>query len=318
MNEEVGIIVARIQLYTPHEGQRSLIETVLKKHKRVIIFLGATNVSSRKNPLDYHNRKLMLETLYPSIEIHQLRDNKSNEEWAKSLDKKIIKHVPDGRVILYGSRDSCLETYLKSRGIFPTINIPQINDFNATELRDAVALEYINSDDFRKGIIFAQYNNFYPTAFSTVDVIATRFYNGELEILLGQKPYEVGGNFWRIPGGFIDPTDEFGRDAAARELREETCVDASPSLFNHIEQVRINDWRYAGTEHSIMTTIYSVHIGTTWHDKVICNEAKASDDLAKVKWFKISELNLDEMVVTEHRKCIRLFMNHSQFENIQK
>lgn len=315
---ETGIIVARFQSHTLHTGQRFLVDTVIKKHKRVIIFLGVTPVMSRKNALNYKIRETMVKSLYPSVEIYPLYDHKSNEDWVTSLEGTISELVEDKNVILYGSRDSCINTYLKHGGKYTSIIIPEKEKYNATELRESTAKEYINSDDFRKGIIYAQYNNFYPTAFGTVDVIATRFSNGELEVLLGQKSYEVGRNLWRIPGGFIDPTDEFGRDTASRELCEETCISASPSLFHIIDQVKVNDWRYIGTEHSIMTTIYSVHIGSGWHDKVINSEAKASDDLAKVKWFKFSELNLEEGVVREHRKCLNIFMNHPHFQYIQK
>ncbi len=172
----------------------------------------------------------MLKSLFPTIEIHPLNDHPSNEDWVINLESTIEELVPGSDILLYGSRDSCVETYLKNGGKLPSCHIEQEENYNATEVRDSISKEIIDSDDFRKGIIFAQYNNNYPTAYATVDVIATREQHGELEILLGQKPYEVGRDLWRLPGGFMDPTDEFGRDTASRELREEIAAGKAKLL----------------------------------------------------------------------------------------
>jgi ADP-ribose pyrophosphatase YjhB (NUDIX family)/nicotinamide mononucleotide adenylyltransferase len=314
---ETAIIVARFQISSLHDGQKHLIDTVVSKHKRIIIFLGLTPIKSRKNPLNYKNREIMVKSLYPNVEVYPLYDHKFNSEWVENLERNIKELVPDENVILYGGRDSCIETYVKSSGKYKTVLVSQNKDYNATELRDEISKECINSDDFRKGIIYAQYNNVYPTAFSTVDIITTRYNNNELEILLGQKSYEVGKNFWRLPGGFIDPSDEYGRDAASRELREETTINASPSLFQIIEQVKIRDWRYNNTEHSIMTTIYSIHINSGWNDKIINSTAHAGDDLEEVKWFKFNDLNLDNDVTYEHRNSIQIFINSPYYEYIK-
>lgn len=69
----------------------------------------------------------------------------------------------------------------------------------------------------------------YPAFAVTVDVVVLTMAEGLLHVLLvcrGEEPYE---GKWAIPGGFKRP-DETLDDAAKRELREETGVDAAALL----------------------------------------------------------------------------------------
>jgi 8-oxo-dGTP diphosphatase len=69
----------------------------------------------------------------------------------------------------------------------------------------------------------------FPAFAVTVDVVILTLANGVLQVLLvrrGQAPFE---GMWAIPGGFKRPTETLD-EAARRELREETAVDAAASL----------------------------------------------------------------------------------------
>lgn len=69
----------------------------------------------------------------------------------------------------------------------------------------------------------------YPPFAVTVDVVILTMAGGELQALLvrrGQAPFE---GMWAIPGGFKQPTETLD-DAAARELSEETGLDAARLL----------------------------------------------------------------------------------------
>ena len=69
----------------------------------------------------------------------------------------------------------------------------------------------------------------FPAFAVTVDVVILTMSAGSLHVLLvrrGEDPYE---GFWAIPGGFKRP-DETLDEAAKRELREETGVDAAAVL----------------------------------------------------------------------------------------
>jgi 8-oxo-dGTP diphosphatase len=69
----------------------------------------------------------------------------------------------------------------------------------------------------------------FPAFAVTVDVVILTMSEGALHVLLvrrGQAPFE---GMWAIPGGFKRPTETLD-EAAKRELREETGVDAARLL----------------------------------------------------------------------------------------
>lgn len=69
----------------------------------------------------------------------------------------------------------------------------------------------------------------YPAFAVTVDVVILTMSAGTLHVLLvrrGEDPFE---GFWAVPGGFKRPSETLD-EAAKRELREETGVDAASVL----------------------------------------------------------------------------------------
>jgi 8-oxo-dGTP diphosphatase len=66
----------------------------------------------------------------------------------------------------------------------------------------------------------------------TVDIAALTLRDRRLHVLLIERGREPWLGAWALPGGFVHP-DETLAEAAARELREETGVDASA----HLEQL---------------------------------------------------------------------------------
>lgn len=124
----------------------------------------------------------------------------------------------------------------------------------------------------------------HPTVFPTVDVIIRK--NGKL--LLGRKASQAK---FRFVGGFADPAlDNSYEDAAKREAKEETNLDVH--AVNYLGSTRIDDPRYRGTEHCIITHLF---LAEDWS-----GEPTASDDIAEVKWFDESILSENDFVDEHH------------------
>lgn len=72
----------------------------------------------------------------------------------------------------------------------------------------------------------------YPRVAVTVDIVVLTIAGGTLKVLLVERGVEPYAGTWALPGGFIQPNETLD-EAAARELREETGVDAAA----HLEQL---------------------------------------------------------------------------------
>ncbi|RFS23526.1 NUDIX domain-containing protein [Chitinophaga silvatica] len=272
-SRSTGIIIARFQTPSLHEGHLALIKEVEQHHNKIVIVLGVAPVKgSRKNPLDYYTRERMIKQQFPNIIILPLSDQKSDNVWSKTLDELLQTTFPHETFLLYGSRDSFIESY---SGKFPTTSLPPVQDYNATALRDAISDKVLDTEAFRAGIIYNTYSLF-PTAFPTVDIAVFR--NDKQELLLGRKPKEQA---WRLPGGFADPTDESFEIAAVRELQEE-CGNITVSAPVYVASLRVNDWRYKHEANKIITTLFSTNL--------IDGIPTPSDDLAALKWITVKDI----------------------------
>ena len=69
----------------------------------------------------------------------------------------------------------------------------------------------------------------YPAFAVTVDVVILTVVDGMLKVVLVERHGEPYAGSWAVPGGFKQP-DESLDDAAARELREETGLEAPERL----------------------------------------------------------------------------------------
>ena len=69
----------------------------------------------------------------------------------------------------------------------------------------------------------------YPRPALTADLIALRWREGQLQVLLIKRSHDPFSGHWALPGGFVD-SGERPISAAARELREETGVSVEEEL----------------------------------------------------------------------------------------
>jgi bifunctional NMN adenylyltransferase/nudix hydrolase len=269
----IGVIIARFQTPSLHEGHLALIHEVQQHHNKVVIVLGVAPVKgSRKNPLDYYTRERMIKQAFSNIIILPLSDQKSDKEWSDMLDELLKTTFPQETFLLYGSRDSFIESY---SGKYLTASLPPVQDYNATALREAISDRVLDTEAFRAGIIYNTYS-LYPSAFPTVDIAVFR--NDNQELLVGKKPKELA---WRLPGGFADPTDENFEEAANRELKEE-CGDITVAPMQYLASLRVDDWRYRSEANKIITTLF--------YTNLIAGTPTPNDDLTALKWITVKDI----------------------------
>ncbi|RYZ91422.1 MAG: NUDIX domain-containing protein, partial [Proteobacteria bacterium] len=264
-----AVIVARFQTPFLHEGHRYLIEAVSARHRKLVVLLGVSPVKgSRRNPFDYFTRERMLKSAYPSLLVLPLADHPSDEAWSRSLDALLHGSFPGEAFLLYGSRDSFVPYY---SGSLPVTELPVQGAHSATGLRQELADEVRDSEDFRCGINYACQNS-YVHVYPTVDVALFR--DERRFLLLGAKK---GAAQWRLPGGFADAADASFEAAARRELSEE-CGALETGPLHYVGSARIDDWRYRREADKILTLLFATDL--------IYGEARAADDLERVAWFE--------------------------------
>jgi len=269
-----------------------LIDHALANHDRVIIFLGSTPGISvtRRNPLDYFTRELMIREAYPQVTVLPLVDQPTDFQWSVLLDCK-IREVTEKSVLLYGSRDSFVPHY---KGSYPVVELEPSHNMSGTEARSAASKKVRTDSGFRKGVTYAAFNR-HPVSYQTVDIACMR----GPEILLGQKANDPLGQ-WRFPGGFVDPTkDATLEDAAAREFREE-CGATEVQNWRYIKSFRVADWRYRNEVDQIMTALFRCDY--------VFGGAVAGDDLAEVRWFDLRTLD-ESVIVPQHRPLLDAMKN---------
>jgi len=296
---DVGIIVGRFQVPALHEAHVELIQTVVDRHKKVIMFLGLSPVKTTKNnPLDYQARKQMVLDKFPHINVLYIKDQKEDDVWSKNLDSQITDLVgPNQTVVLYGGRDAFIPHYT---GRFPTLELEPKRVASGSEIRKEVGNATKGTADFRRGVIWAVENQ-YPTFHPTCDVCIIN--TAKNEILLGKKP---GEKEYRFPGGFADPEGDKSMEQTVRREVMEECPGMEVSDPQYIGSAMVDDWRYKDEVNKIMTMFYMV--------EMVYGAPKAGDDLAEVRWFSICELIRDEIpLVKNHRMLREMVLKNKRF-----
>ncbi len=291
----VGVIVARFQVARLHKGHRYLIDYVNAHNDTTIIVLGtARSFPTKKNPLSFEMRKLMVANRYPNAIIVPLRDTKLDSRWSSQLDTVIAAAIPaetaEAVVTLYGSRDSFISYYTGSHA---TQIVPPLGTSNGTTYRERLA-DITDSVKFREGVIHTQMSR-PPAVYPTVDIAIIRRETNE--VLLGGK--DVDGGKLRFVGGFVDTKDVSYAAAARREAHEETSGIEIADL-NELGSTKINDWRYRGTDDSVMTTFF---VAT-----YVFGALRAGDDLDRLAWVPIR--NVMSCIVPEHEPLGTMLLAH--------
>lgn len=281
--KKLAVVVGRFQTHELHMGYRHCIGYAEAHSDDLLIVIGVTGGwSSGHDPLDFATRSLMLMSVFPTAVVREITDCSTNEYWSEKLDMIIRSEFPEHEVTLYGSRDSFLSAYV---GAYKTVLVPECSSHSGTEVRQNVAREVLDSKDFRAGMIYASTTQNFSTSFQAVDIVVR--HTLEPKVLVGRRTGEVK---WRLPGGFVDPSDQSLERAVKREALEE-LGDIEIDDVKYITSLRIDDPRYRKSQHKVMSALFSA--------LYIFGRISAEDDLDEVRWQDID--GLVDCLTAEHK-----------------
>lgn len=270
---DVGVVIGRFQVSELHEGHAALIQSVVDRHRKVVILLGQAPLpNSRSNPLDFESRTQMIKGMFPNVIVLYVNDSPSDEVWSKNVDRTIRDVTGANQsVVLYGSRDNFSGSY---SGKFPTLELISSYEVSGTEHRAEVAREARDSADWRAGVIWASQSR-YPTCYTAVDVAI--FNEDYSAILLGRKPDQTQ---FQLIGGFSDPLSPTFEADASREAYEEAHVVVQD--LEYVTSRIVEDWRYRKEPDCIKTLLFTCRT---------LDIGEADDDIVEVKWFPLSDMD---------------------------
>lgn len=121
--------------------------------------------------------------------------------------------------------------------------------------------------------------------------------NDKDELLVVRRKNDPGKDMLDMPGGFID-MDETGEEGMAREVKEETGLDATEVtyLFSYP-----NTYLYSGFLVHTLDMFFKVKVKDLSH-------IEAMDDAAAYYWIPLSEIDIDKFAFDSIKKGLRKFI----------
>jgi 8-oxo-dGTP pyrophosphatase MutT (NUDIX family) len=234
----------------------------------------------------------MIKEMYPRATVVPLPDQPTNEGWSKHLNQLIGIMFPTDDVVIYcGRSDGSSSVQDGYKGPYKVVEIGEVSTVSGTDLRSEVGRSVEASQAFRKGVIYGATNQF-ARIDPVVDIcIYRRGENSKVQILLGKRNNEGGA--YRLPGGHIDVNDRTAKEAAIRELMEETGLEAVQwSILDH---VRIS---------SKSTTGYAM-FSTLFLAEYTFGKAEGNDDLDNCIWIDLDKVD-QYQYVDDHSKLVKI------------
>lgn len=331
---QFAVFIGRFQPY--HNGHHHIITQGLLHAEQIIVLCGSAHLpASHRNPWSFQERKSMILNSFSTeeakrITVLPLMDSPYNDAvWIQSV-QTIVNGVVQAlntmphqtpKIALIGHSKDHSSFYLKMFPQWHSIEVDNLNEINATALRDAY---FANAENFEQSLkIFAPLapvgtqrffetefsktafesiraeHEFiedykkqwqavpYPPVFVTVDAVVIQ--SGH--ILLVKRRARPGKGLAALPGGFIGQHERL-LDACMRELREETRLKVpEPVLRGCIKRQQTFDDPHRSSRGRTITHAFLIELPP---DESL-PKVKGGDDAEKAFWLPLAEMNPEKM-----------------------
>lgn len=323
----------------PHLAHINITKQALTKAAEVIVLVGSAHQPRTiKNPWRWDEvavmiRKSLGQDLKKRVHIEPLRDILYNDtKWVlqvQAIISAITRKTPNAKIGVIGHSKDESSYYLQMFPQWGSIDVPNIEDINASDIRKAMFTMDIDEFDLKIGrnlpvAIHEQIKAFmytpeydqlkrewyfieayksawagapYPPTFVTVDAVVV--ISGH--VLLVRRRSEPGKGLYAMPGGFLDPLERI-EDATIRELREETGLKVPPAVLQgHGVRTKVYDHPGRSLRGRTITHATLIDLGVGELPKV-----RGSDETEGVKWVPLSVFDLmEEQLFEDHYHIVK-------------
>ncbi|KAF2989225.1 bifunctional nicotinamide-nucleotide adenylyltransferase/Nudix hydroxylase [Methylocystis sp. MJC1] len=317
MRYDLAVFIGRFEPF--HLGHLAILQRALALSARVVVLVGSAEAPrTAKNPWSFAEREVMIQAALggdaPRVTALPLRDHLYNENaWLAEAQAQVASVAGEAKSIaLFGFSKDASSSYMKAFPQWELVDAASVPLLSATELRRQLfseeqgALQLIKAnvpaqvfeiiDAFRKTDAYRQTldefrhiesyraawaNAPYPPIYVTVDSIVA--HSGH--VLLVKRKAQPGRGLWALPGGFVNQ-EETLRDAAIRELREETRLKIpAPVLRGSLRGQRVFDHPDRSLRGRTITHAFYFDFPAGELPSV-----RGADDAARARWVPVSEI----------------------------
>ena len=259
-----AVIIGRFQPL--HNGHVNLIITALQDNDQVVLLMGSSNKElDFNNPFTNLERYNMIRNVFPaetydSLHVVGVKDMPTEDQWVQEVVASVLQYEEDpSKVILYTSEKD--EEFYDRTMMYNTCTIDS-NGVSATDIRaslydtlpfkDWYAIvpeenlsflkEFSNNDTCfildleMRSCVNAKDEAIKNHKFANpIEPVCHAVVIHGADVLLVKRNSIRGYGQWAIPGGFME-CDETTREAAVRELKEETGLDLTATVCKELAQ----------------------------------------------------------------------------------
>jgi len=338
-NKKYNVLVFVGRFQPVHNAHLEIITRAKTLADKLVIIVGsAKQPRTYKNPFTAEER---IEMLYAatrgmvdanfSISFEQNTDSMYNDQaWLARTQALAAKHIKEGdRVGIIGHKKDDTSFYLDMFPQWGFENVETIEPLNATDIRGCYFTRHLqkfingsipqstqefmtafkDTEDFQQIIRERKFVEDYKKQFAALPYAPTFVTTDAVvicsgHVLLIKRRAEPGKGLWALPGGFLNAeTDKSVRDAAIRELKEETGIKVPvPVLNGSIVDNRVFDAIGRSTRGRTITHAFKIVLPDGELPKV-----KGADDAEKARWVPIAELD-SSVCYEDHYEIMMSFL----------